>query len=137
MKERPSVLLLTSAVIYFAAALPLIFAPEELLSFFGGERSTLTVSLLQVIGSALFGFAMLNWMQRYSRIGGIFGRPIVAANFAHSATAALLLGHIALRASSALLLVILGVYGSLAVAFGAKFFLASPASPASQQTTGS
>lgn len=126
MNERPSALLLTSAVIYFAAALPLIFAPEELLSFFGGERSTLAVSLLQVIGSALFGFAMLNWMNRYSRIGGIFGRPIVAANFAHSATAALLLGHIALRAPlSALLLMILGVYGCLAVAFGAKFFFAS------------
>lgn len=127
MDQKPSVLLLTSAVLYFAAALPLIFAPEEMLGLFHSERSTLTVSLLQVLGSALFGFAMLNWMNRHSRIGGIFGRPIVAANFAHSLTAALLLAHIAHRGPlSAPFVAILFVYGCLAIAFGAKFFLASP-----------
>lgn len=52
ISQRPSVLLLASAVVDFAAALPLIFAPEKLLSFAGSERSMLVVSLLQVIGTA-------------------------------------------------------------------------------------
>lgn len=124
MKERPSILLLVSAVAYFAAALPLLFAPEELLALAGGEVSRLAVGSLQVLGSALFGFAMLNWMQRHSRIGGIFGRPVVVANLGHAGSAALLLAPIALRSeASPPLLIALAVYAPLAIAFGAKFFL--------------
>ncbi len=58
MSERPNPLLLTSAVLYFAAALALLFAPEELLTYFGATPSNLDTALLQVIGSALFGFAL-------------------------------------------------------------------------------
>jgi hypothetical protein len=124
MNEKPSILLLTSAVVYFAAAVPLLFAPDELLAFAGGTHSTLDAGLLQVIGSAVFGFALLNWMHRYSRVGGIFGRPVVASNFAHAGSAALLLGHIALRVPfSPALVVVLGLYACLAVSFGAKFFV--------------
>jgi hypothetical protein len=58
-------------------------------------------------------------------IGGLFGRPVVIANFTHAATAALLLGHIAFRSPfSAPLTAILAVYGVLALAFGAKLFIA-------------
>ena len=124
MDHRPSPLLVVSAVIYFAAALPLLFAPEEVLTFAGAAPSILDMTLLQVIGSAIFGFAMLNWLNRYARVGGIFGRPIVAGNLAHAGTAALLLGRVASRASfSSLLTVALVLYGSLAVAFGFKFFV--------------
>ena len=123
MNPRPSVLLTLSAALYFAVALPLLFAPEELLAFAGARPSTLDVTLLQVLGSAVFGFAMLNWMNRHSRIGGIFGRPAVAANLAHAGSAALLLGHIASRTPfSPLLTAPLALYGALAVAFGFKFF---------------
>ncbi len=125
MSERPNPLLLTSAVLYFAAALPLLFAPEELLTYFGAPPSNLDTALIQVIGSALFGFAMLNWMNRYATIGGTYGRPLVTANFTHAATAALLLGHIASRAPfSAPLAAVLSVYGLLAVSFGYKLLTA-------------
>jgi hypothetical protein len=121
MDPRPSLLLVLSAVFYFAGALALLFAPEELLTLAGAPPSTLDTALLQALGSALFGFAMLNWMSRHSRIGGIFGRPILVANLAHTASAALLLGHIAIRASlSAPLTVALTLYSALAVAFGLK-----------------
>jgi hypothetical protein len=90
--NRPSLLLVISAVVYFAAAVPLLFAPEELLTVAGVPTSILDKALLQVIGSAIFGFAMLNWLNRYSRVGGIFGRPLVAGNLAHAGTAALVLG---------------------------------------------
>jgi hypothetical protein len=102
----------------------LLFAPEEALTFAGAPHSTLNMTLLQVIGSAIFGFAMLNWLNRYSRVGGIFGRPVVAGNLAHAGTAALLLGHTASRASfSIVLTVVLVLYGSLALAFGFRFFV--------------
>ena len=124
MNHRPSPLLVISAVIYFAAALPLLFAPEEVLTFAGAAPSILDMTLLQVIGSAIFGFAMLNWLNRYARVGGIFGRPIVAGNLAHAGTAALLLGRVASRASfSSLLTVVLVLYGFLALAFGFRFFV--------------
>ncbi len=125
MSERMNPLLLASAVLYFAAALPLLFAPEELLRYAGASPSTLDTALLQVIGSAIFGFAMLNWMNRYGVIGGIYGRPVVIANFTHAVTAALLLSHIAFRETfSAPLTSVLAVYGVLALAFGAKLFVA-------------
>ena len=124
MDHRPSPLLVVSAVIYFAAALPLLFAPEEVLTFAGAAHSILDMTLLQVIGSAVFGFAMLNWLNRYARVGGIFGRPIVAGNLAHAGTAALVLGRVASRASfSSVLTVALVLYGFLALAFGLKFFV--------------
>jgi hypothetical protein len=124
MTGRPSLLLLASAIVYFAAALPLLFAPEETLAFAGVAASTFDTALLQVLGSAVFGFAMLNWLNRHSRIGGIFGRPVVAANLAHAGSAALLLGKIAQRAAFAPLLVaVLAVYAVLAIAFAFKFFV--------------
>ncbi len=122
--NRLSLLLVVSAVIYFAAALPLLFAPEEVLTFAGAPTSILDRTLLQVLGSAIFGFAMLNWLNRYARVGGIFGRPVVASNLAHAGTAALLLGKVASRASfSTPLTVVLLLYGSLALAFGFTFFV--------------
>lgn len=117
-------MLVVSAALYFGGALPLLFAPEELLAFAGAPPSILDVALLQLLGSAIFGFAMLNWSNRYSRVGGIFGRPLVAANLAHAGSAALLLGHIARRVPfSTPLTVALALYGSLAAAFGYKLFV--------------
>ena len=124
MNPRPSVLLVISAVIYFAAALPLLFAPEEVLTFAGAPATVLDVTLLQVIGSAMFGFAMLNWLNRHARVGGIFGRPLVAGNLAHVVTAVLLLGRVASRASFSIpLTLVLVLYGVLSLAFGFKLFV--------------
>lgn len=124
MNPRPSLLLILSAAVYFAGALPLLFAPDELLAYAGAPPSILDVTLLQLLGSALFGFAMLNWVNRYSRVGGIFGRPLVAANLAHAGSAALLLGHIVKRVPFSIPLTgVLALYGALAVAFGYKFFV--------------
>jgi hypothetical protein len=120
-----------SAVAYLLAALALLFAADEILRFALGAASQLDVALLQLIGAALFGFAMLNWLNRYSLVGGIFSRPLVMANLAHTATAALMLGHLAVRqpvspwlAGAAL------AYAALAVGFGSKLVLPPPSSQA-------
>ncbi|HSM12680.1 MAG TPA: hypothetical protein VLA66_01305 [Thermoanaerobaculia bacterium] len=78
-------LLTTSAIVYAAGALPLLFAPAEILVALGGERSALAETLLQLVAGLLFGFAMLNWMSRNGRVGGIYNRPLVVANFAQAA----------------------------------------------------
>jgi sugar phosphate permease len=129
MKERPNLLLTISAVVYFAAAIPLLFAPDEILSFAGAAPSALAAGLLQVVGSAVFGFSMLNWASRYTRTGGIYGRPLVIANLAHTASAALLLARAAARGGwPAGAVVPLGIYAVLAVGFGMAMF-SRPRSP--------
>ena len=124
MTDRPNMLLSVSAIAYLLAALALLFTAEELLHFALGAASQLDVALLQLIGAALFGFAMLNWLNRYSLVGGIFSRPLVVANLAHTATAALMLGHLAVRQPvSPWLTGATLAYAALGVAFGARLFL--------------
>lgn len=121
---KANLLLTVSAIVFFAAALPLLFAPDELTRLADGSISRAAQPLLQLVGCGLFGFALLNWMSRYSRTDGIFGRPLVMANLGHTASAALLLGHVAVRHTvSAPLVVAIVFYGALALAFGLQLFL--------------
>ena len=123
MNSRPNLLLLSSAIVYGCAAIPLLFAPEELSEYFGMPASVGQVVLLQVLGSAVFGFSMLNWANRFSRLGGVLGRPIVMANLAHAGTAFLLLVRAATRTPDSLAVVLPTVaYFALAVAFGSGLF---------------
>lgn len=127
-KERLNPLLVAAAAIYFAAALLLLFGPDELLAAAGSVPNPLGSVLLQLVAAALLGFAMLNWMQRFTVTGGIYGRPLVIANLAHAMTAALSLAHFAQRGARAMpILVALTTYGALALAFGWAFFRPLPA----------
>lgn len=129
MAGKPSPLLIASAILYFAAAVVLLFLPEELLGWLGAGGSSLDPALLQVLAAAVFGFAMLNWTSRYTQIGGIYGRPLAIANLSHAAIAAISLARVAFRGSpSPALWAGLALYTVLAVAFGAKLF-GPPPSP--------
>lgn len=124
MKSGPNWLLSASAVLYFAAAVPLIFAPAELSALLGVSASDGQIALLQMLGSALLGFAMLNWSNRFSRLGGIFGKPLVLANLSHTATAFLLLMRTSARDLSHLPLTVpTAAYLVLAIAFGSRLFV--------------
>lgn len=128
--SRPNFLLAGSAVVYFAAAVVAIFAGEEILPRSGAAGTVLERILVQVLGASLFGFAMLNWMNRFATIGGIYGRPLVVANFAHGFTAAMAILQVSRRTSFTMpALIALAAYGTIAVGFGAALF-ASPASRA-------
>jgi hypothetical protein len=112
---------------YGASALPLLFLPEELMTAVGAESSPASLTVLQLLAGALFGFAMLNWISRYSRLGGIFGRPLVIANVAHAAIAVPALARLVLAGNRSLpFLITLGIYGLLLVGFGAKLFGPTP-----------
>lgn len=117
-------LLTASAVAYFVASLGAIFAGGELLEWAGATGTPLELALLQLLGAAVFSLAMLNWMNRYSLTGGIFGRPLVVTNLANSAISALMLVHLARRGGvSTALGIALGFYVLLALAFGARLFM--------------
>lgn len=63
-----------------AVGLVLLFAPEEVgphLGLGGGDASL----AVQLFGSALAAFGMLNWAGRGAIYGGIYGRPIALGNF--------------------------------------------------------
>lgn len=124
MADKANPLLTASAAVYFVASLGAIFAGDELLKLTGAARTPLELALLQLLGAAVFSLAMLNWMNRYSRTVGIFGRPLVVTNFANSAISALMLIHIARQYGvSAALGMALGFYVLLALAFGARLFM--------------
>jgi hypothetical protein len=73
----------SSALVIGVVALQLSFIPEFLLEALGIATNRSSLLLVQLLGGLYFGFAMLNWMARGSRIGGIYNRPIAVANFAH------------------------------------------------------
>jgi hypothetical protein len=124
MADKPNLLLTASALVYFIASMPAIFAGEELLDQAGAAGTSLELALLQLLGAATFSLAMLNWMNRYSIIGGILGRPLVVVNFTNSAISALMLFHLSRQAGLSVALgIALGFYALIALAFGAKLFL--------------
>ena len=96
------------------------FAPEEILRAAGISPGSHLKVVVQVTGALYLGFAMLNWMVRDSRIGGIFNRPVVVGNLLHfgSGGIALLKGAASDPSGGRLWLPAI-VYGLLAVAFTA------------------
>ena len=84
-------LMIVSAALLVVAGLVASFVPREILIFLGARPDPLMVVFVQLTGALYLGFAMLNWMAREGLMGGIYGRPVVFANFTHFMIAALAL----------------------------------------------
>ncbi len=84
-------ILTISSLALFLVGWALMLAPGEMASWMG-VYSAETALPLQLFGGALLGFAILNWMSRGNRIGGIYGRPLALANLLLFTSAALALG---------------------------------------------
>lgn len=118
---RFNALLTASALLYLVAGMAFIFAGDELLRAAGAEGTAVEVALVQLLGAALFGLGMMNWMNRFAQVGGIYGRPLVVANFANGFIGALMLVHVARQAPmTAPLAAGLATYALLALGFGAR-----------------
>jgi hypothetical protein len=85
-----------SAVFAGALGVLLLFAPDEV----GGRLVPLpgAAFLVQLLAAALLGFGVLNWIGRHHKLGGIYGRAIVAANQMHFTVGALVLVNHGVRA---------------------------------------
>jgi hypothetical protein len=131
MKIQPIVLV--SAVVLGAAGLVALFVPESVAALFGLPADRASRTVVQLLAGALFGLAMLDWMNRYATVGGIYGRPLVVANFAFFFMATTTLvraaaraadGGIAMWSAAAVCCVLAALYGRLF--FGGRAGAASP-----------
>lgn len=123
---RSNLLLTLSSLAYGAAGATLLFAPAETLALIDPAATRLTAVMMSAYGAALFGFAMLNWMSRYSTIGGIYGRPLVVANFAHAFAAGMGFGRVAASSRSGVVIAAAVIYAAIALGFGAVLLGRSP-----------
>jgi hypothetical protein len=115
------------------AGVAALFAPGAVYAIMGVPEANPSPSaalVAQMLGALYFGFALVNWIARESRIGGVYGRPITLGNFAHFTIGALTLARPVLAAgASAAAIVVLVVYAALAVAFGWLLFVATGLPP--------
>lgn len=89
MTTKP--IMIASALFLGISGIMLTFLPLEILGFLNLRTDRKLQLILQILGALYFGFAMLNWMIKEARIGGIYNRPIIVSNFAHFLIAALVL----------------------------------------------
>lgn len=91
--QMPGRLILSfSAIVLFIAGGATLFAPDELARAIDPSASHSASVIVQLLGSGFLGFALVNWMSRRNRIGGIYARPLGMGNLLLFATAALTLG---------------------------------------------
>lgn len=102
----------------------LTFVPLEILDFLKLSTDQNLQLFLQILGALYFGFAMLNWMTKDARTGGIYNRPVVVANFAHFMIAglALLKATFSLAQLPTVMIALTLIYAIFAVVFAILLF---------------
>jgi hypothetical protein len=86
--RRTQLAVSASAIFLALLGIALTFGPTEVAGLFGLPSAPLA---LQLLGSALLGFGVMNWTARGSTLGGIYGRAVVAGNQMHFTVGALAL----------------------------------------------
>lgn len=73
-------LLVVISAVYAVSGLALLFVPELILAQATAVVPPIAVWLIGILGGALIALALLNWFQRHTMMGGIYGRPLLLAN---------------------------------------------------------
>jgi hypothetical protein len=121
------ILMIASAIFLGAMGVAASFLPVEILTVLdpGIDRSLATV--VQVLGAALLGFAMLNWMAKGAPAVGIYGRPIVTGNLVHFTVGGIALAKlVAVGDLPAAAIALTAVYVIFAFWFGVAMFGRGP-----------
>ena len=84
-------LLPASAGVLAVLGLTCLFAPGEVLKQLGEASPAPAGLLVQLLGAALLGLAVLDWVSRHSPFGGIYARPLAAGNLVHFGIGCLIL----------------------------------------------
>lgn len=101
-----------SALVLAAGGIALLFASDEILPRAMPGITVGTAVLGQLVAAGWLAVAGLNWNQRHMIVGGIYGRPLVLANFALYVVTAFSLAHPAMAGGAP------RAFGPLAVLFG-------------------
>jgi hypothetical protein len=88
---KTKLLMTLSALVLGILGVAATFLPQEILAYGEMKAGTLGILLVQMLGAAYLGFAMLNWMNRENLMGGIYNRPAALGNFFHFTVVALAL----------------------------------------------
>lgn len=88
MQNFSKYLLISSAVLNASIGIAITFLPQETGQLIGTtEMNNADLALMQILGSALIGIAIINFMSRGATMGGIYGKPIQLGNLVfHFAT---------------------------------------------------
>lgn len=62
-----------------------LFAAPEAAAWLGAPGAGRASTVVQIAAGAMLGLAIMNWLSRNSRIGGIYARPLCLANLLFSA----------------------------------------------------
>jgi hypothetical protein len=73
-------LMITNGLLNGITGLALIFLPADLLVLVDDSTSRLAILITSLLGAALFGIGMLNYLGRNAIFGGIYGKPILMGN---------------------------------------------------------
>ena len=131
------VILTLSAFALFISGAAALFAPDEVARLVDPAASSALPVAIQLIGGSQLGFALLNWMSRRNRIGGIYARPIGLGNLMLFTTSALTLGKAASVGHLPVALIGAGaVFGVLAASFAWLIFAHDPVSEAAAKIAG-
>lgn len=119
-------LTIASGVLFFAGGAAL-FAPAEIARLAELSPTQTIVLIVQLGASGLLGFALLNWMSRGQRLGGIYGRPLGMANlFLFTTTALTVARSILDNVLPASVVVLFAALAVLSAAFAWLVFLSDP-----------
>ena len=125
MKIQP--LLFASALLLMGLGIVTLFAPDEIAGLLSRSGQATSGVVVQILAGALFALGILDWMNRYATIGGIYGRPVVLANFAFFFITATTLARLALATGAGVALWgATGVCAVLAALYAQLFFGAPP-----------
>lgn len=117
------ILLIASALFTGLLGLGLTFLPEEALSLYGIAVVAPLPKMVQLLGAAYLGFAMMSWMAKGQLFGGIYGRPMAMGNLLHYfAGAAALLKGMSMQKADPVYLTVMGGYVLFAILFGYMVF---------------
>jgi len=119
-----SKLVMTGAsVVLGLGGMACLFVPKEIFRLYDPAAEDMQGLLVQLLGAGFLGFAALDWVSRHSPLGGIYGRPVVGANYAHFLIGSLLTVRAAIgQPHNVLLWSTLAAYALFAIAFAAILF---------------
>jgi hypothetical protein len=124
----------TSSVFYGFIGIGLTFVPKEISEFFSTDLTQNSFLILQLLGAAYLGFAMLNWMTKNNLIGGIYSRPLALGNLAHFLISSLALIKITMQSENSFKIVLtLAVIYSVFTLFFGYVFMMNPSKVSSNE----
>ncbi len=73
-------LLVATSVVYAVVGLALLFAGDDIVGRASTGVPPIALWMAGLLGGAVVSLALLNWIQRHTMIGGIYGRPLLFTN---------------------------------------------------------